>query len=371
MYKPLRPWLFCLPPETAHSAALCALQAFSVLPKARRFSQPPGPGPSLALSAVGLTFQNPLGLAAGFDKNGVALAGLAALGFGFLEVGTVTPRAQPGNPKPRLFRLVSERALINRLGFNNGGMDALALRLKNHRPTIPIGVNIGKNRDTALERAVDDYRLAFAGLAPYADYVTVNLSSPNTPGLRGLQAPDRALELLGALKEDQAALTRRSGRTVPLMVKIAPDFEEGGLEALIDVLKQVACDAIIATNTTVRRPGLGQSCPTMEQGGLSGAPLAPLSREIIARVFAALPHIPIIGVGGIVNAEEAWKHLLAGASLLQIYTGLIYEGPGLIARILQGLRDRVREQGADDLATALWAARRNLSSGTGPNIVKF
>ncbi len=361
MYKGLRPWLFRLPPELAHAAGLATLRARGTLGPAGR---PAVPG--LEVDALGLHFGNPLGLAAGFDKNGEALRGLATLGFGFLEVGTVTPRAQPGNPRPRLFRLSEERALINRLGFNNKGMDELARRLRGRGVSIPIGVNIGKNRETPLARAVDDYRLGFGALAPYADYITINLSSPNTPGLRSLQEPEAARELLGALKEDQGALARR-GRHVPIAVKIAPDLTAAELAALLAVLGDVGCEAVIATNTTVGRPGVGRTRAGQEQGGLSGAPLAPRAREIIAQVFKALPDIPIIGAGGIINAEEAWKHLLAGASLLQIYTGLIYEGPGLVRAIQADLAHRVAASGHADLASALSAARVNHSSGQRPN----
>ncbi len=367
MYKALRPWLFRVPPETAHEAALLALRAYGAV---RRPPAVAAEG-SLAVEVLGLRFANPLGLAAGFDKNGQALRGLAALGFGFLEVGTVTPRAQPGNPRPRLFRLPEQRALINRLGFNNAGMDALAARLRAWRPAIPVGVNIGKNRDTPLERAVDDYRLGWAALAPYADYLTVNLSSPNTPGLRSLQEPETARVLLGALREDQAALHRQSGRYVPIAVKIAPDFTPAALDALLAVLAQGLCDAVIATNTTISRPPMGHGPAASEPGGLSGVPLTTLSREIISKVFKALPNIPVIGVGGINNAEEAWNHLVAGASLLQLYSGLIYEGPGLVPAITAGLAERVRASGQDDLGKALSAARRNLSSGSEPNTVKF
>jgi len=363
VYKALRPWLFRLPAETAHHAALVALRVLGAMPGAgcleARFV------PELAVSTMGLSFANPIGLAAGFDKDGRALAGLAALGFGFIEVGTVTPRTQPGNPTPRLFRLPAERALINRLGFNNAGIDALVKRLAAHRHRVPIGVNIGKNRDTPLTRAVDDYRLAFAAVAPYADYVTVNLSSPNTPGLRTLQEPELARQLLGALKEDQRAWARTSGRQVPIAVKIAPDFAPEALDALIGVLQEVACEAVIATNTTLSRPMLAQTRTGLEQGGLSGAPLAPLAQDVISRVFKRLPGIPIIGVGGIFDAGDAWDRLVAGASLVQIYTGLVYEGPGLVRAIARGLATRVRDSGCLDLASALQEARRNFLSGGG------
>ncbi|MHB8253908.1 MAG: quinone-dependent dihydroorotate dehydrogenase [Acidiferrobacter sp.] len=370
MYKTLRPWLFRIPAETAHHAALTTLQTLGAIPGAKWFLGGDRV-PDLPVTVMGLRFANPLGLAAGFDKDGRALAGLAALGFGFLEAGTVTPRAQPGNPKPRLFRLPAHSALINRLGFNNEGVDALVKRLIAHRHALPIGVNIGKNRDTPLARAVDDYRLAFATVAPYADYITVNLSSPNTPGLRTLQEPEVALQLLGALKEDQQALWQSSGRRVPIAVKIAPDFTQEALDALISVLREVSCEAVIATNTTVSRPTSDQSCTVMEQGGLSGAPLGPLSLEVISRVFKGLPGIPIIGAGGIIDAQTAWSHLVAGASLLQIYTGFVYEGPGLLHTIMRDLTKRVQEAGHDDLVCALRAARRNLSSGTELKTIQF
>lgn len=346
--------------------ALMTIRTLGVLPESRRTPQL-----RLPVTALGLEFPHPLGLAAGFDKNGEALAGLSTLGFGFLEVGTVTPRAQSGNPRPRLFRLPDKGALINRMGFNNHGLEALVKRLRTHRHTIPIGVNIGKNRDTPLARAVDDYRLGFAAVVPYADYIAVNLSSPNTPGLRALQEPEAALALLGALKEDQLAFSRSTGRRVPLAVKIAPDFSDEALDALIAVIRATECDAVIATNTTVSRPVAVSTANVTEQGGLSGSPLAPLSRRVISRLFQGLGGIPIVGVGGVRDAESAWDHLVAGASLLQIYTGFVYEGPGLLGTIIKGLYARVQETGYDDLACALQAARRNLSSGTGPNAIKF
>ncbi len=366
MYKVLRPWLLRLPPEAAHTMALMTIRALGVLPNSRST-----PKLRLPVTVLGLKFPHPLGLAAGFDKDGQALAGLAALGFGFLEVGTVTPKAQLGNPRPRLFRLPAHGALINRMGFNNQGLEALVKRLRGHRHTIPIGVNIGKNRDTPLARAVDDYRLGFAAVVPYADYIAVNLSSPNTPGLRTLQEPEAALSLLGALKDDQLAYSRSTGRYVPLAVKIAPDFSTEALDALITVIRTTKCDAVIATNTTVSRPVAGQTPTMMEQGGLSGALLATLSRRVISQLFQGLGGIPIVGVGGISDAESAWDHLVAGASLLQIYTGLVYEGPGLLRTIIKGLYARIQEAGYDDLACALQAARRNLSSGTEPNAIKF
>lgn len=362
MYRALAPWLRRLPPEGAHALGLWALRGLGALRRESRAAVP-----ELATQVFGHVFANPVGLAAGFDKDGRALAGLAALGFGFLEVGTVTPRPQAGNPKPRLFRLARDRALINRMGFNNQGAAALVSRLAKRPPGVPVGVNIGKNRDTPLARAVDDYRLGFVTVAPVADYVTVNLSSPNTPQLRELQDPARARALLAALKEEQALIWRASGRLVPLAVKIAPDISPEALAGLLPVLREVGCDAVIATNTTLSRAGLRAAPDAVPEGGLSGEPLATRAREIIARVARALPEIPVIGVGGIHDVDSAWDHLVAGAALIQIYTGLVYEGPGLPGRIVRGLQARVRASGYADLACALQAARGNLSSAPGPN----
>lgn len=368
MYHFWRRGLFALPAETAHTAALQALKLWGRLP-ARLTTRNL---PLLPVTWGSKTLSNPLGLAAGFDKDGRALRGLATLGFGFLEVGTVTPRAQPGNPRPRLFRLPAQEALINRMGFNNAGVDALVAHLKRHPSPIPIGVNIGKNRDTPVVRAIDDYRLAFAAVAPYADYVTINLSSPNTPGLRTLQEPQAARELLGALKEDQTTLWHTSGRYVPVVVKIAPDLAPEAVTALARVLRDIRCDTVIATNTTLSRPHLAQIPASREPGGLSGRPLRPLTLEIITLLFKELGDtIPIIGVGGIFDADTAWDFLVAGASLLQIYTGFVYEGPTLISTIITGLVARVRAGGFSDLPSALSATRRNLSSEFKPNDIKF
>lgn len=371
MYRRLiRPALFRLPAEWSHAAVLAGLAGLGHAPAlARRFC---APIPALPVMVLGHACANPVGLAAGFDKDGRALDGLATLGFGFMEIGTVTPRAQSGNPRPRLFRLPMAEALINRMGFNNDGVDALIPRLARYAHTVPIGINIGQNRDTPAARAIDDYRLAFAAVAPYADYVTVNISSPNTPGLRDWQEPQRAATLLAALKEDQAALRRATGRQVPLAVKIAPDFPGETLDALMTVLAQSACEAVIATNTTVQRPPMNSADPAPEHGGLSGVPLGPLARSIIMRLYKGLPaSIPIIGVGGIYDAESAWGHLVAGASAIQIYSGLIYRGPRLIGDIVSGLRARMVALGTDDLARALQVARGNLSSEMQTNPVKF
>ncbi len=360
MYRLLRPLLFRVPPETAHDATIRILEHTGRFATRHLLAQHP---PALPCPLFGRTLRNPVGLAAGFDKDGRCLPALEALGFGFAEIGTVTPRAQPGNPPPRLFRIPEARALINRMGFNNEGTDALIARLSAYPRTMPVGVNIGKNRDTPVERAADDYRSAFCAVAPHADYVTVNLSSPNTPGLRSLQEPDMARSLLGMLKEEQRRLAPVLGRHVPLAVKIAPDLDDRAIAALMPVLVAVECDAVIATNTTIQRPFAGPVPFQDEQGGLSGTPLRGLARHVIALLYKGLPAtIPIIGVGGIDDADSAWGHLVAGASLIQVYTGLIYKGPRLVTAIVRGLARHVARTGAPDLPAALEIARTRLLS---------
>ncbi|MDA8389612.1 MAG: quinone-dependent dihydroorotate dehydrogenase [Gammaproteobacteria bacterium] len=368
MYRLIRSLLFRVPAESSHDAAINTLEWLGHAGGRLLARRPPALPGALFDRAI----NNPVGLAAGFDKNGRCLPALEALGFGFAEVGTVTPRAQPGNPRPRLFRLPAEEALINRMGFNNDGVDALIRRLSAHTRTMPVGVNIGKNRDTPVDRAIDDYRLAFCAVAPHADYVTVNLSSPNTPGLRSLQEPAAAHALLGMLKEEQGRLAPLLGRRVPLAVKIAPDLRDDEVGALIPVLVDVGCDAVIATNTTVQRPLVGYTRFQDEPGGLSGAPLHGLARHIISLLYKGLPaEIPIIGVGGIQGADSAWDHLVAGASLVQVYTGFIYKGPHLLREIVTGLKRRVEGLGCRDLPAALEVARRNLLSGNGTNTKNF
>lgn len=332
MYGLLRRLLFLLGPETSHRAALSALTLWGAIPG--RPAHPVQPR-----RVMGIDFPNCIGLAAGLDKDARAVAGLARLGFGHIEVGTVTPRAQPGNPSPRLYRLPRAEALINRLGFNNAGMAAMAERLALVRETgrlggARIGINIGKNRDTALENAQGDYLACMDTLYPLADYLTVNLSSPNTPGLRKLQGTGPLRELLDALKERQAALASRHGRYVPFAVKIAPDMDTPGLEAVAGELIAFEVDGVVATNTTVSRPVVGNMRHGREAGGLSGAPLKALARGTVARLHELLDErLPIVGVGGIMTPADAEAMLDAGASLVQIYTGLIYRGPGLVRRI--------------------------------------
>lgn len=286
---------------------------------------------------MGLSFPNRVGLAAGLDKDAVAVRGLARLGFGFVEVGTVTPLPQSGNPKPRLFRSVPDAALINRMGFNSAGLDAMTRRLARlrKRPLRPmLGVNIGKNRDTPLDRAVDDYHACLTAVAPFADYVTVNLSSPNTPGLRRLQAASSAAELLGRLDDARSATEEHRDQRLPLAVKVAPDLGEQELREVADVLRQTNMDAVIAGNTTLSRPMSLASGFAREEGGLSGAPLAPLARQTVATLRASVPaNFPVIGVGGIASHEDAEAMLDAGADLVQIYTGFVFRGPQLVRQL--------------------------------------
>ena len=356
----LRPVLFRLPPEAAHEMALYLCEA-GLRPRLvrrmfeRRFESEPFTG----LRRFGLSFSNPVGLAAGFDKNGVAVEGLSALGFGFIEVGTVTNLPQPGNPRPRLFRLPLDRALINRMGFNNDGARSVAENLSLHRPACVLGVNIGKSRAVAVEDAVADYLASFESVYEVADYVAVNVSSPNTPGLRGLQNADALYALLQALqaRNRELAARRTNGKPLPLLVKIAPDLHEHDLEAIADVTERASVAGIIATNTTTNRTGLKTPASVVEacgEGGLSGAPLRARSTQVIASLYRLTRgRIPIIGVGGIFSAEDAWDKICAGASLIQIYTGFIYEGLGLVRDINKGLHERLTAHGFRTLDEAM------------------
>ncbi|MCY4342581.1 MAG: quinone-dependent dihydroorotate dehydrogenase [Gammaproteobacteria bacterium] len=333
MYELMRPWLFALDAERSHVLGLNALAALGGLPGPLQ----PAPGPSRTV--MGILFPNVVGVAAGLDKDAIAVEGLARLGFGHVEVGTVTPRPQPGNPQPRLFRLPEASALINRMGFNNDGADAVAARLqrlkdRGSRLAAPLGVNIGKNKDTPIERAVDDYLACMDALHDSADYFAVNLSSPNTPGLRDLQYGEPLKALLGALKARQAELQSRSGRHVPLCVKLAPDLAEDDAATVAEALIEFEVEGVIAGNTTVTRPQVATVRHADEAGGLSGAPLAPLSRQLVARLRERLQgRVAIIGVGGILSAADAQALLDAGADLVQIYTGLIYRGPSLVRAV--------------------------------------
>lgn len=336
-YAVTRPLLFALDAETAHDLTLRTLDRAACFGALRAIA---GARVEDPVEAMGLRFANRVGLAAGLDKNGAHIDSLAALGFGFLEVGTVTPRAQPGNPRPRLFRLPEREALINRMGFNNDGVDALVAHVERARYRGVLGINIGKNADTPVERALDDYRVALERVYRHASYVTVNVSSPNTAKLRELQSRDALDELLDALTARRAELAKTHGRVVPLALKIAPDLDDAQIAAIASLLERHRIDAVIATNTTVAREAVAGSRHANEAGGLSGAPVFEASNRVIRTLRASLPPgYPIIGVGGIASAADARAKLAAGATLVQLYTGLIYRGPALVGECARALRD--------------------------------
>ncbi len=364
-YRLLRPLLFRLPAETSHRLIFTLLGFFYRLPGAgailrtlfiRRL-------PTLPVNVMGLRFSNPVGLAAGMDKNAEHIRPLSDFGFGFLEVGTVTPRPQPGNPGPRMFRLARHAAIINRMGFNNVGVYRMITNLVRQGKPCPIGVNIGKNRDTPVEQAVEDYLSALQAVYGHADYVAVNISSPNTAGLRDLQNEENLDALLRALKTEQALLAEKHGRYVPIAVKIAPDLDDTQIAAIARRVLEHRFDAVIATNTTITRPGVTEEPLAAQTGGLSGRPLKLLSTEIIRKLYTQLQgKVPIMGVGGIENAEDAWEKLVAGADLIQVYTGFIYEGPGIVQAIVRGLAERVQISGCHNLTETVAQARlRNLN----------
>ena len=328
MYDLLRSLMFRLPAETSHDLALDMIGAAGRLRLAEKLVRPV---PAQPVEVMGLTFDNPVGLAAGLDKNAVAVDGMAAMGFGFLEVGTVTPRPQPGNPKPRLFRLPEQLAIINRFGFNNEGVDAMLERLAGVRYQGVLGINIGKNAVTPVENAVDDYLYCLRKVYDRASYVTVNLSSPNTPGLRTLQYGETLKVLLGQIKQCQKVLAEERGRYVPIAIKIAPDMTAEEVALVGATLLAEGMDAVIATNTTLDRSAVADSPYASEAGGLSSAPLTDMSTEVIRLLAAELKgQMPIIGVGGIFSGADAADKIAAGASLVQLYSGFIYRGPELI-----------------------------------------
>lgn len=360
MYRILRPLLFRLDAETSHRLSLAALHLLSRVPGARLLVRAlyARRVPALPLTLMGLAFRNPVGLAAGLDKNACHVPLLSDFGFGFVEVGTVTPRPQPGNPKPRLFRLPAQRAIINRMGFNNAGVAMFLNNLYRGQRLCPVGANIGRNKDTPNERAVEDYVTALRGVYPHVDYVAVNISSPNTAGLRELQEGENLETLLRSLKEEQQALARRHERYVPIALKIAPDLDDEQIAVIARLVQEHGFDAVIATNTTVARPGLDAEPLAQETGGLSGAPLRTRSTEVIRKLYAHLQgRVPIIGVGGIETAADAWEKLMAGADAIQIYTGFIYHGPAIVRDIVTGLARYVRERGCATLADAVARAR--------------
>lgn len=325
-YPVARPLLFRCSAEFAHAATVRGLAVAQAAGLAGTKAPPGQP-----VQAMGLEFPNPVGLAAGMDKDAEAIDAFGAMGFGFVEVGTLTPKPQPGNPKPRLFRLIPQRAVINRMGFNNHGVEAAVPRLARRRYRGILGVNIGKNKATPNEDALDDYLACLRAVHRHADYVAVNFSSPNTPGLRDLQDASALRALLEPLLGEQEKLAREHGKTTPIAVKIAPDLDPGQLAAMAEVFNDVKVAGVIATNTTIERPGMESQKLAQETGGLSGAPLRAPSTRLIRDLREVLsPAIPIIGVGGILCAADAEEKLAAGAALVQIYTGLIYRGPGLV-----------------------------------------
>jgi len=340
IYPLSRKLLFRLDPETAHGLSIRAMAGVGATPPLRAVvASTFAAAEAEPVEAFGLRFPNRVGLAAGYDKDGEAWRGLAALGFGHIEVGTVTPEAQPGNPKPRVFRLVEQRSVINRMGFPGRGAAYVADRLTHERPGgVVLGANIGKQKSTPLEEAVHDYEELMDVFAPLADYLAVNISSPNTPGLRRLQERGFLEGLLGALAVRRVELADRLGKRVPVLVKLAPDLDGDQLETAVDVIVSSGLDGIIATNTTIDREGLDHPLAG-EEGGLSGAALTDRSTEIVARIADRVQGaVPIVGVGGIMGPEDARAKLDAGATLVQIYTGLIYQGPGLVKRIVESLR---------------------------------
>ncbi|WP_026010523.1 quinone-dependent dihydroorotate dehydrogenase [Pseudoxanthomonas sp. GW2] len=339
MYSLARPFLFGADAERAHGLGLKALElahASGTIALLARRSAP------LPTRVLGLTFPNPVGLAAGLDKNGAHIDALLALGFGFVEVGTVTPRPQPGNPKPRMFRLPAAQAVINRLGFNNDGVDVLVRNVERaQRKGGLLGINIGKNKDTANEDAASDYLYCLERVYPLADYVTVNISSPNTAGLRELQEEQALRRLVGTLREAQERLAAQHGKRVPVLVKIAPDLSDNDIDAAARVLSDLAVDGVIATNTTVDRARVQGLPHAQEAGGLSGAPLMDQATFVLRRLRARLPEsIPLVGVGGILSGADAVAKMAAGAVLVQCYTGLVYRGPELVAECVDAMRRR-------------------------------
>ena len=363
MYALARPLLFSLPPERAHHLAFAALRFASAMPGGRAllsalYAAPREP--ALRVKALGLTFPTPIGLAAGFDKDAIGFDALLALGFGFVEVGTLTGEAQPGNPQPRMFRLPADRALVNRLGFNNGGAAGAVPRLRSrtHAHGI-VGVNIGKTKNVPEGGAISDYVKSTRLLAPHADYVVVNVSSPNTPGLRDLQSVEKLSPLLRAVSDAIDESTAESPRRPPLLVKIAPDLADDDVLAVADLAERLGLAGIVATNTTIARKDLATTRDVVSAagvGGLSGAPLKARSLEVLRLLRKRVEdRLTLVSVGGIENDHDAWLRILAGASLVQLYTGFIYGGPDTAGRIARGLLVRARAEGFARIEDAIGA----------------
>ena len=335
MYKILRYLLFILPPETSHSLALNLLKFTHTIGFTRILFTKQKVRPT---TIFGLKFKNPVGIGAGLDKNGDYIDCLAALNIGFIEVGAITPKSQSGNPKPRLFRLIKDKALINRFGFNNKGVNYLVENLKNRKTDCIVGVNLGKNKDTPLSSAKNDYIICLQQVYNYSDFLTINISSPNTPDLRKLQTQEYLEDLLQSIKSERDICSKIHQKYVPLLVKIAPDLNDEDLTIIITTINKVGLDGIIATNTTNSRNFNLQSPFANEQGGLSGAPITSISTLMLQKIYQHNNQIPIISVGGINSIAEANKRFNYGASLIQLYTGLIYEGPGLVNKIVRSLK---------------------------------
>ena len=343
-YALARPFLFGLDPETAHELTMASLARTQGTPLSAAYCSSKVSDP---IELAGLKFPNRVGLAAGLDKNARCIDGLAAMGFGFVEVGTVTPKGQPGNPKPRMFRLPEANALINRLGFNNDGLDAFLanvqkskLRKQGAKNALLLGLNIGKNAATPIENAVDDYLICLDGVYPHADYVTVNISSPNTKNLRALQSDEALDALLGRIAERRETLAAQHGKRVPIFVKIAPDLDDAQIDVIAATLKRHAMDGVVATNTTLSRDAVKGLRHAEEMGGLSGAPVLAASNRVIGQLRAALGKgFPIIGVGGVMSGLDAVSKIKAGADVVQIYTGLIYKGPALVAEAANSIKN--------------------------------
>ena len=336
LYETLRPLLFSLDAETAHGLTLYALGVAQRSNLMRWIAQPPA---ALPVRVFGIDFPNPVGLAAGLDKNGAHLDALGTLGFGFIEIGTVTPRPQPGNPRPRLFRLPEHEAIINRMGFNNDGVDALVRNVASASWRGVLGINIGRNKDTPNERAADDYLACLERVYPLASYITVNVSSPNTPGLRELQQGDSLQRLIGTLMEARERLATQHGARKPVLLKITPDLDDAGMDAVAVALAGSGIDGLICTNTTVDRSGVSGALHADETGGLSGKPLFDHSTDVLRGMARRLGHtLPLVGVGGVLTGSDAADKISAGAALVQIYSGLIYRGPWLLTECVEEIR---------------------------------
>jgi dihydroorotate dehydrogenase len=345
-YDVVKPALFALPAETAHGLGHAALRVAQDTPVAAALADRlTVDDPRLAVEAFGQSFANPIGVAAGFDKNAEVPAALAALGFGHVEVGGVTAEAQPGNPRPRLFRLREDRALVNRLGFNNEGADAVGPRLAATDAPVPVGVNLGKSKSTPLADAAADYRYSFERTRAGGDYFVVNVSSPNTPGLRELQDREPLERILTTLQDAGAS---------PLLLKLSPDLAPAGVEAALDVVNDRGLDGVVATNTSVRRPASLESRNRVEEGGLSGKPIEREATEMV-RFVAERTDVPVVGVGGVSDAEGAYEKIRAGASVVQLYTALVYEGPTVARDINRGLLELLERDGFDSVADAVGA----------------